>query len=60
MIEHDYEVALSAEAKDSIDDAFTGTLPDDNLEETLSILSEIYDFDMKSATLKFKPQQKGR
>lgn len=57
MIEHDYEVALSAEAKASINDAFTGTLPDDNLHEALSILSEIYNFDMKAATLKFKPAE---
>lgn len=54
MLERDYEIELSAEAKSHIDDAFTGTLPDDNLNEALTILSEVYGFDMKAA-VRVKP-----
>ena len=46
-LEHEYGMTLSSEARASIDDAFTGTLPDNNPAEILTILSEVYNFDIK-------------
>ncbi len=54
ILEHNYEVTLSADAKSGINSSFTGTLPDDNLSETLSILSEVYKFDMSNSTRKVR------
>lgn len=49
IIESNYEFVFPDVVKRSIDDAFTGTLPDDNLNEALLILSEVYDFDVSKA-----------
>lgn len=54
MLEHEYGMTLSSEARASIDDAFTGTLPDNNPAEILTILSEVYNFDIEAATLKIR------
>ncbi len=46
VIEKTYNVKLNAPITDAITDDFTGTLPDNDLNRALYILSRIYRFDM--------------
>lgn len=55
LIETHYEIELAENVRRSIDDSFTGTLPDDNLTETLVILSKIYRFDVADGGMRFQP-----
>ncbi len=43
-LEERYEVTISKEISTAINSPFTGVLPDDDINETLSILSKIYGF----------------
>lgn len=45
-LERTFEVKISSEIRNSISSPFTGTLPDDDLNETLTILSKIYGFNV--------------
>lgn len=44
FIENQYTIKLTPEVHAAINDRFTGSLPDDNLSETLTILGKIYHF----------------
>lgn len=48
-IEKHYRVKLSFEARTAINERFTGSLPDDNLPETLTILGKLYRFNPSRA-----------
>lgn len=48
-IENQYTITLTTEARTAINERFTGSLPDDNLSETLTILSKIYHFNKSRA-----------
>lgn len=43
-LEEKYEVSISNEIATAINSPFTGVLPDDDINETLSILSKVYGF----------------
>lgn len=43
-LEERYDVTLSKEISVAINSPFTGVLPDDDIDETLTILSKIYEF----------------
>lgn len=48
-IESQYNITLSADTRGRITERFTGSLPDDNLPETLTILSKLYGFNPSAA-----------
>lgn len=53
-IEKHYSITLSDEIKGCVNDRFTGSLPDDDLPETLVILSKIYHFELPSAMIGYR------
>ena len=45
-VERIYDIRLDPSVRRAINENFSGTLPTDNLTNTMSILSRIYDFQM--------------